>query len=317
MANRAPDVPEILTAPSLSMQAALELAAEAEQSQAGYAFTWEAFQTAGKSQLEHQLWRQSELPELLHHWTLLGEAFLNQKSTLGREEWIENEEGILILEQEVAHKELRLPRGQVEYDIATWYLENQRANGFTVPGIYSNVWEELSPSVRYFYWSHTRAEDSHPQIEIDEQVGGQRKDSSEPGTTAAMEKKTRKGNLPEPTWGDLEAGSLTAKEVVSDCLGRPRTFKDRKNKNPEHADPEPTSQGLSTAVDRTISRSGIDRSKPLERPIRVTKTISSFWWRYAVVALGAGSGPGQGHKYSIIKNQDEEVTTEHNHSLTK
>ena len=298
------EAPKAITKMDLKTQVLMENEGLSERSNEGHKVTWEVFDTAGLDAMEHQIWRQRELPELLIHWLLLAEAKLNENNPVEDAGYARNEEGGLIALQIVRTDPLNTIRTDLERDIATWYVKHKLLCNLSYQEESESDFQQFGQAVAFLYHqftTRTRARDWTTATRPERKERDVKRVSPSTTLNRSTEPRKRKGTLDSPTWKDLEKTDLSPDEIVRDCELKPRTLQPRKSGKKKQADTMPTKEGLSMAAYRAVIRAAKGEEG---LPIRITTTQNSLWWRYAITKLGEGTGPGSSHRYGIIREPD-------------
>ena len=143
---------------------------------------------------------------------------------------------------------------------------------------------------------------SSPYIEEEKSINGDQAIKHEPveaerNSTRAC--KTRKGNLPAVSAGDITRSGLTGREIV-ECLT------ERKPGLLDEEDIESLALKLSKATSRIASE--IPKGK-VDPPIRVQKSAKGPWSSVALIEKGTGGRPSadgehKGNLYGLIRDID-------------
>jgi hypothetical protein len=253
-----------------------------------FGVTKQIFIDAGKSETEHQLWRQSELRPLCERFLL----YLINKSN--PHFFLPDEE--LELKPKKPIKEPEITREQLETDVAQWYLREERLNGFEYPESDHDELKGIHPkSVGYHAWQHSSYR-NREKTEAKEEVEGVCPNQQQQPLPA---ERKRKGNLEKISASDLEEKLMTANGVVKWLKAtKPQEFAAKKSGDPEISE-EDMSKALSDAASRASK--GRPEGVILDPPIRISKA-NGRWYGVAIFYKGE-TGLGKGNQYKLIKNK--------------
>ena len=221
------------------------------------------FQEAGKSDLEHLMWREKDtriacLVELMKICREVNPGFEP------------DDEDYIPIPRERPNKELTITRSQLESAVARDYVEHGTE--------YINILEkpELNNG------------QPQPQPEPEPQPEPQPQPQNARNTSQCQEK-SRKNNLPRITYSDLVGEELTAKEVINWIRGvQPEIDK-------EDMDP------MKRLSDYACRASRGQPKGQLTEPLRLQKGKDSRWSQIALIHKG-NSGPGGGNKYKLVRS---------------
>ena len=279
------------------MEVALEEADEKNRDETSWSGTLAIFIESGKSEIEHQIWREEKLAPLLMTWLQLVDAKLNQSPRSQGTVALENEWGE---EEQYEHQEIspiRTSRPRMELDIAKWYLRNLESNNFAYPGCENDSMQELGSEVAYLYWeSRNKLPPLAAPIDAKAITTGESK------ATKSKNKNTNKEadrkSYMKLSFNDLEENQdLTREDIVKHKfpgLCKSDTASDQ-------TDMERV-KGLAKNLTDQASRAKKEFKKinedKLELPIRLYTARGGIWEKYALTDAGR---PGKGNKYGIIK----------------
>jgi hypothetical protein len=283
--------------PSILLEVALEEADEKNRDETSWSGTLAIFIESGKSEIEHQIWREEKLAPLLMTWLQLVDAKLNQSPRSQGTVALENEWGE---EEQYEHQEIspiRTSRPRMELDIAKWYLRNLESNNFAYPGCENDSMQELGSEVAYLYWeSRNKLPPLAAPIDAKAITTGESK------ATKSKKKNTNKEadrkSYMKLSFNDLEENQdLTREDIVKHKfpgLCKSDTASDQ-------TDMERV-KGLAKNLTDQASRAKKEFKKinedKLELPIRLYTARGGIWEKYALTDAGR---PGKGNKYGIIK----------------
>lgn len=283
------------------LEVALEEADEKDRDETGWAETLAIFIESGKSEIEHQIWREKKLGPLLMGWLQLVDSGLNQSPrSLGTvalvNEWGEDEQY-----EHLEFSPIRASRTQIEVDIAKWYLRNLEINNFAYPGCANDSMQELlGPEVAYLYWQN-----KNKQPFLAAQIGdktntleGSKGAKPGPVQIKSINKKTEQKRYMKLRPDELEEKqALTRKDVVKHAYPDLRNSSNVINQNVEVR-----IEQLGRALSDQASRAKRDYKElndgELELPIRLYTKRGGAWDQYALTHAGKR---GEGNKYGIIK----------------
>ena len=283
--------------PSILLEVALEEADEKNRDETSWSGTLAIFIESGKSEIEHQIWREEKLAPLLMTWLQLVDAKLNQSPRSQGTVALENEWGE---EEQYEHQEIspiRTSRPRMELDIAKWYLRNLESSNFAYPGCENDSMQELGSEVAYLYWeSRNKLPPLAAPIDAKAITTGESK------ATKSKKKNTNKEadrkSYMKLSFNDLEENQdLTREDIVKHKfpgLCKSDTASDQ-------TDMERV-KGLAKNLTDQASRAKKEFKKinedKLELPIRLYTARGGIWEKYALTDAGR---PGKGNKYGIIK----------------
>jgi hypothetical protein len=257
-----------------------------DQDQAHREETLAIFIETGRSEVEHDIWRQRVLTELLFVSAKREDEF---RRSAGEKELKRYSELKLGQDGERPRRESLMPaaasRAEHERIAARWFTQNQGKHNLDLR---SADIAELSR--RAFALDYDCG-----IFNARESIRNLANECRRHSSTEEASKRTRKGNLPEPTWIELEDEDLDAHDVVR-WLQMDKTS--TKTNSQRHE--EINVQDLQKAANRALE--SLPRTPHrLENPARIQKRQDSLFHQFAIVARGR-SGAGGGHTYRRVKD---------------
>ena len=283
--------------PSILLEVALEEADEKDRNETSWSGTLAIFIESGKSEIEHQIWREEKLAPLIMAWLQLVDAKLNQSP---RSQGMLAPEDGWGAEEQYEHIEfmpIRTSRARIELDIAKWYLRNLESNNFAYPGCENDSIQELGSEVAYLYWeSRNKLPPLAPPIDAKVITTGEGK------ATKSKKKNTNKEadrkSYIKLSVNDLEENQdLTREDVVKHKfpgLCKSDTASDQTDMEKVNR----LSKNLTDQATRAKKEFKKINEDKLELPIRLYTARGGIWEQYALTDAGR---PGEGNKYGIIK----------------
>lgn len=282
--------------PSILLEAALEEADEKDRDETNWSGTLAIFVESGKSEIEHQIWREEKLAPLLMAWLQLVDAKLNQSPRSQGTLALENQWGEEEQHEHLEFTPIRTPRARIELDIAKWYLRNLESNNFAHPGCEDDSMEELGSDVAFLL--QTFATPPTPADPIDDKAKlteeSQRAKSKQ---TKGKDKKREQKNYMKLSFDDLEEKhDLTREDVVNHAYPHQCNSGNAHKQKAEELFLQRI-KGLSDQACRAKDKYEELNEGKLELPIRLY-TRRGLWDQYALTYAGKS---GEGNKYGIIK----------------
>ena len=276
---------------------ALEEADEKDRDETSWAETLSIFIESGKSEIEHQIWRESKLASLLTAWLQLVDARMNQNpASLGMAA-LENEWGEEEQYERLELIPIRSSRAQIELDIAKWYLRNLESNNFAYPGCENDSMQELGPEVAYLL----RTFGTPPPIEarIDDKTNTlEEREEAKSKRIRNINKKAERKRYIKLIHDDLEQKhDLTREEVVKHAYPNQCNSGNAHKQKAEELFLQRI-KGLSDQASRAKRNYKELNDGKLELPIRLYTKRGGAWDRYALTFEGRS---GEGNRYGIIK----------------